>query len=222
MANSDWNINSDIYDIASNINDLQKRYIEDEDETTLSLGVFGFISDIEAKKIQTSVIMTGQLGNEMFPTRSMLTKNVLTHAAYNGISDINARPANITITLCTKVEDILKYGQDDGCFYLDHKSPIYIENIEFHFDYDIKITKKKVNGVWSFSAQYVVADNDGKKIVNRLSNITNPYLKQPFIINLNNDQYVAIQAEIRQCTIEETYDSMTSDSIICLTIVSLS
>ena len=143
MANSDWNINSDIYDIASNINDLQKRYIEDEDETTLSLGVFGFISDLEAKKIQTSVIMTGQLGNEMFPTRSMLTKNVLTHAAYNGISDINARPANITITLCTKVEDILKYGQDDGCFYLDHMSPIYIENIEFHFDYDIKITKKK-------------------------------------------------------------------------------
>ena len=214
MANSDWNINSDIYDIASNINDLQKRYIEDEDETTLSLGVFGFISDIEAKKIQTSVIMTGQLGNEMFPTRSMLTKNVLTHAAYNGIADINARPANITITLCTKVEDILKYGQDDGCFYLDHKSPIYIENIEFHFDYDIKITKKKVNGVWSFSAQYVVTDIDGKKIVNRLSNITNPYLKQPFIINLNNDQYVAIQAEIRQCTIEETYDSMTSDSII--------
>jgi hypothetical protein len=214
MANSDWNINSDIYDIVSNINDLQKRYIEDEDETTLSLGPFGFISDVEAKKIQTSIVMTGQLGNEMFATRAMLTKNVLTHAAYNGISDINATPAKITITLCTKVSDILNNCYEDGCFYFDHMSPIYIGNIEFHFDYDIKITKRKINGVWSYSAQYVVTDEDGKKIVNRLSDITNPYLKQPFIINLNNEQYLAIQADVRQCTIEETYDSMTSDSII--------
>ena len=52
MANSDWNINSDIYDIASNINDLQKRYIEDEDETTLSLGVFGLIQKLRKFKHQ--------------------------------------------------------------------------------------------------------------------------------------------------------------------------
>lgn len=214
MANSDWTINSDIYDIVSNINDLQKRYIEDEDETTLSLGVFGFISDVEAKKIQTSIIMTGQLGNEMFPTRSMLTKNVLTHAAYNGISDINATPARITITLCTKVSDIMSNSYEDGFFYFDHLTPIYIGNMEFHFDYDIKITKRKINGVWSYSAQYIVTDENGKKIVNRLSDITNPYLKQPFIINLSNEQYLAIQADVRQCTIEETYDSMTSDSVI--------
>ena len=74
---TDWTINSDIYDIMQSIKNVQKRYIEDEDETTLSLGVFGFIADTEAKKIQTSTILTGQLGNEMFATRAKLTKNVL-------------------------------------------------------------------------------------------------------------------------------------------------
>ena len=31
---TEWNINSDIYDIVGSVNDLKKRYIEDEDETT--------------------------------------------------------------------------------------------------------------------------------------------------------------------------------------------
>ena len=74
---TDWNINSDIYDIVDTVHNVQKRYIEDEDETTLSLGIFGYISDIESKKIQTSTIMAGQLGNEMFPLRSKREKRLL-------------------------------------------------------------------------------------------------------------------------------------------------
>ena len=106
---TDWNINSDIYDIVDTVHNVQKRYIEDEDETTLSLGIFGYISDIESKKIQTSTIMAGQLGNEMFPTRARLTKNILTHSAYTGITDFNAVPAMMTVTICIKTEDIANY-----------------------------------------------------------------------------------------------------------------
>ena len=32
-----------------------------------ALGIFGFISDTEAKKIQINTIIAGELGNEMFP-----------------------------------------------------------------------------------------------------------------------------------------------------------
>ena len=185
MASSDWNINTDIYDIMDSVKSLQKRYIEDEDETTLSLGIFGFIADTEAKKIQTSTIMAGQLGNEMFPTRANLTKNVLTHAAYNGITNINAVPAQITITLCIKTEDIANNLDENGYFYLDSKTPIFIDEYEFHLDYDIKILRKKVNSkTYSYSAQYIVMDENDKAIVNRLSDITNPYLKQPFYHSL--------------------------------------
>lgn len=213
---SEWKINSDIYDIIGSIKDIQKRYIEDEDETTLSLGVFGFIADTEAKKIQTATILAGQLGNEMFAGRANLTKNVLSHAIFNGITDINAIPAKITVTLCIKIEDIDKYlNYDNNSFYLEANAPIFIDKYEFHLDYDVKIIKIKVSDdSYSYSAQYVITDENDNKIINRLSNITHPYLRQPFVLNIDGDEYIGIQAIIRQCTIEETTDSMVSDSII--------
>ena len=214
MANQ-WNISTDIYGIVDSVKEVQKRYIEDEDETTLSLGVFGFIADTEAKKIQTSTILAGQLGNEMFPTRAKLTKNVLAHATYNGITDINAKPADITITLCVRLEDLDKY-LIDGKFYLDSTTPIYIGEYEFHLDYDVEINKVKVKeNSYSYSARYITVDKvTDKKIINRLSDIINPYLRQPFVMYIDNYYYLAVQAKVRQYTIYEVRDTMLSDSII--------
>ena len=158
--------------------------------------------------------MTGQLGNEMFPTRALLTKNVLTHAAYNNIEGINARPAQITATICIKLEDIENNINSYNEFFIDCNVPIYIENYEFHFDYDVKIKRKKINGNYSYSAQYIVNDENDNPITNRLTNIRNPYLKQPFILNIGNIKHLAIQATLRQYTIEEIKDTMLSDSII--------
>ena len=211
---TEWNINSDIYDIVGSVKDVQKRYIEDEDETTLSLGIFGFIADTESKKIQTSVIMAGQLGNEMFPTRAILTKNILTHAAYNGVADIEATPATITVTICVKADDIDTYINDHNLFFLDATAPIFIGEYEFHFDYDIQVFRKQTATGYTYSAQYIVTDEEGNPITNRLTNITNPYLKQPFLLNIGNEQYVGIQCTIRQFTIEDSYDTMKSDSIV--------
>ena len=75
-SSTDWSISSDIYDIVGAVDNLKKKYIEDEDETTLALGIFGFLGDTEAKKIQTNVIMAGELGNEMFAQRAKLDKNI--------------------------------------------------------------------------------------------------------------------------------------------------
>lgn len=211
---TDWKINTDIYDIMQSVKNVQKRYIEDENETTLSLGVFGFIADTEAKKIQTATIMAGQLGNEMFGSRANLTKNVLAHATFNGITDINAVPAKITVTLCVKASDIDTYLKDDY-FYLEANAPIFIGSYEFHLDYDVKIKKIKVSDdTYSYSAQYITADENDNKIINRLSDINNPYLRQPFILNIDKNKYIAIQCTIRQYSVEEINDSMVSDSII--------
>lgn len=212
---SEWTINSDIYDIVESIKNVQKRYIEDEDETTLSLGVFGFIADTEAKKIQTATILAGQLGNEMFPSRAQLTKNVLAHAIYNGITDVNAVPAVMTLSICIKTDDIDTYLIDNENFYLSADCPIFIGDYEFHLDYDVRIRKIRVSSdTYSYSAQYVTTDENDNKIVNRLSDITNPYLNQPFPININGDTYLVIQCKVRQYTIEEVTDTMMSDSII--------
>lgn len=224
-----WNINTDIYDIVDSVNELKKRYIKDEDETTLSLGIFGFVADTESKKIQTATIMAGQLGNEMFPTRARLTKNILTHAAYNGITDFNAIPARITVTLCIKTSDVDKYIQIDDqnreYFYIDHLSPIFIEDYEFHPDFDIRVRRKKNldddgNITYSYSAMYIVEKEDPNdptkvvRIINPISDITDPYIQQPFTINIGNVEHIGIQCTIRQCSIEEINDTMVSDTVI--------
>lgn len=205
---TDWNISTDIYSIVDSVDKLKQRYIDDEDETTLALGIFGFLSDTESKKIQTSVIMTGQLGNEMFPTRANLTKNVLAHAIYCNIEDINAIPAHMVINIGIKVDDLDKYMQNNK-FVFDHMNPIFIGDYEFHFDYDIILVRSRTaSGAYMYSAHYDMS------IPNRISNITDAYLKQPFKIQIGNDYYVILQALVRQVSIEQTIDKIISDSVI--------
>ena len=163
---TDWTLNTDVYDILNGVNEVKKQYMEDENETTLSLGIFGFISDIAAKEIQINTIMAGQLGNEMFPSRARLTKNVLTHAIFSNISDINAVPAHMIITFCIRDVDFIKYmvldadDNENGTFYLDCDAPIFIGGYEFHMDYDVKIHRVKIktsesggNDKYAYSAE---------------------------------------------------------------------
>lgn len=205
---TEWNLNTDIYDITESINNIKQRYIPDEDETTLALGIFGYITDTEAKKIQSSIVATGQLGNEMFPTRANLTKNVLAHAINCNIEDINAIPAHMTLNLGVRVEDLNRYMVNNR-FVFDCMCPIYIGDYEFHFDYDIILVRSSTSpNSYIYSAHYDMT------IPNRVSNITDPYLKQPFVFRIGNFDYVIFQTLIRQVTIEETVDKMISDSII--------
>lgn len=204
-----WAFNSDIYDIEETILDVRNRYIEDESEDTLNLSSIGFLSDIEAKKVQTAIVITGELGNEMFPSRAKLTKNVIAHAVDCNIDDINAVPATLVIDIGIKLADLDTYIDSSGKFYFDHMSPLFIENIEFHFDYDI-ILQRALNsyGEYAYSAHYDMSN------INRISNIREPYLVQPFQMRIGNDDYILFQAEIRQYTIEETSDKIISESII--------
>lgn len=218
MANSDW-MNSDIYDVVDTLDNLKKKYITDQEETTLSLGIFGFIADTEAKKIQTSIIRTGQLGNEMFPTRANLTRNVLTHAIYSNIGDINAKPSHITLNIGVRLADIDEYSKND-VFTIDCTTPIFVGDYEFHFDYDVILTRYLVDknadiqNRYTYSAHYKVTDDDGTSIDNRLSSIVDPYLKQPFVILIDNEYYLIFQATLHQYSIETIEDTFSTDSII--------
>ena len=107
LTHSEWDISTDVYSIVEMVDNLKKKYVEDENETTLALGIFGFLGDIEAKKIQTSTIMAGELGNEMFPARARLTKNVLAHAIYANIDGINATPARMTVNIGVRESDLV-------------------------------------------------------------------------------------------------------------------
>lgn len=222
MANtantSEWDVSTDIYSVVKSVDNLKRRFIEDENETTLALGIFGFMGDTAAKKIQSAIVETGELGNEMFPTRAKLTKNVLTHATYSDIENINATPSHITLNVGIRLDDIEKYIEDDR-FILDAEAPIFVGETEFHFDYDVIITRIKTKSTtrqdeYSYTAQYKMLDDDGNIINNRLSNVTNQYLMQPFVVKLSNYNYLIFQATLHQYSIETTRDKMVTDSII--------
>ena len=220
MATTEWNISTDIYDIVGTVDSLKARYIDDENETTLAVGIFGFIGDVESKKIQTSTIMAGELGNEMFPSRAKLTKNVLTHATYSDITNINAIPATITTNIGIRLDD-LDNLMTSNRFVLDCESPIFIGEYEFHLDYDLIITRSKtkvssddLSTAYSYSAQYKLYNDKGEFEENRLSSITNQYLIQPFVVLLDNYYYLFLQVTLHQYTIEKTYDKIVTEAII--------
>ena len=208
----EWSITNDIYSIVDAVDNLKKRYVEDENETTLALGIFGFIGDTEAKKIQTNVVIAGELGNEMFPQRAKLDKNIITHAMNCNVEHINAVPATIVTNLMLKEEDLDMLMQDNE-FILDHTCPIYIEDYEFHLDYDVLIKRikntKREDESWTYTATYI-----GMEDKNPLSNLVNPYLANPFRIYYDNYFYISTQCTIRQVTIEETIDKLITDSLI--------
>ena len=222
-SNNNWTPSSDIYEILQMVNDTKARFIGDQDEETLSIGLFGILGDIDAKKIQMAAQQTYILGNEMFPTRARLTKNLITHAAYSNIQNINATPAVMTINLAIRVSDIDKYatvvteGSDTEQFIFDKTCPIYIDKYEFHLDYDIILTRSwhnkydnYGNKIYTYNARYNIDSSD----LNPVSDITNAYLMQPFIANFSNVQYVFLQPVVRQYKIETTSDTILTDTII--------
>ena len=207
--NTDWAITADIYDVVESVDNLRRRYIEDEDESALSVGIFGFLGDTEAKKIQSAIMATGILGNEMFPQRAKLDKNVITHAMYCNVDSLHAVPAHISINFGIRESDCDEYMSDNE-FRFDRRCPVYVGKYEFHFDYDIVLTRTKKPGSdkYLYNAYYDMSNP------NLLSSIKNPYLRQPYRMNFQNEAYIFFQATLRQVSIETPKDKAITNSII--------
>ena len=209
ITQSEWDISTDIYSIVEMVNKLKSKYVEDEDETTLALGIFGFLGDIEAKKIQTSTIMAGELGNEMFPARAKLTKNVLAHAIYCNIDGINATPARMTVNIGVKENDLDTYMRNNEFVFLKD-SGILIGGYEFHFDYDIHFKRYKPAG----KDHYVYTATYDMEEKNNISQINNAYLYQPLNQIFNNFHYIFFTTQVHQVHIEYREEILNSNSII--------
>ena len=106
-------LNTDIYDLVDSVQDIEQRYIDEEDPETLSLGIFGYLADIHATILQNSAITSGELGNELFPQRAKFERNVISHAIYQCIQDINAIPAKISAIIGIFEEDLYNYSVSD-------------------------------------------------------------------------------------------------------------
>lgn len=202
-------ISTDIYDIAGTILDIEKNYIEEESEETLSLGTYGYLADVLSRNLQNSIIVTSELGNELFPYKSKFEDNVIAHAIVQNITDINAKPAIMPVVIGIKEQDLLS-AMIGNQFTIDKDSIFKItDDFEFHLQYDLIISRLVLpNNEYTYSARYDMS------IKNNISEITNPYIPVPFIQYVNTSRYVFFYIDLMQVTHSTVYKKITSSSVI--------
>ena len=198
-------VNSDIYNLSQLVDDVKSEFIPDETEETLAISTFGYIGALESSRLQTQVQMTGELCNEVFPSRARLDRNVITHAIMANIENINAIPAKMTAFLALKESDIMDYFDSNNIFTVDRECPLYIGDFEFHLEYDIKlkkiyIEKKSIN---TYTAQYDIPS--GRDVPTSTITSSNQYLNPPAVVRVNGESYIYLAVTLSQ--VEHHVDS---------------
>ena len=205
-------VNSDIYNAAQLVDDVKSVFIPDETSETLAIGTYGYIGAVESHRLQTQIQMTGELSNEVFPSRARLERNVITHAIMANIDDINAVPAKMNVFIAIKESDIDENLNDSNNFVIDRECPIYIGDYEFHLEYSIILKQIyiKTKNANSYSATYIMDDN--REVPT--STISNRYLAPPSVVYTNNDIYVYVTAPIAQVTHYEVNKKLVTSNIV--------
>lgn len=201
-------LSSDVYDIANYIEEIKLNHIP-ESQTTLSLGIFGYLNDVFSNSLQNTIRMSSEYSNEAIATRARFEKNVITHALNLGINKINATPAIMNVILMFPEEYVLQRMENDRFTY-DHNVKIYIGDFEFHTDYNIIIRKNIIaNQEVVYTAMY---DIDG---LNPLSDITDPYLPPIGRITYGSNQVMLlVSCFIRQVEYVTEHRKILTDNPI--------
>lgn len=202
------NFDPSIYNIQQTINDIAKKYVPDESEETLALGIFGYIEDIASLQIQNDIILNSELGNELWPSRAKYEKNVIAHSIIQNIVDINAKPAVFPVYIGFEEEKLKTLFYDDK-FIIDKEYAFRIGNFDFHLEYDLIIQRSIIA-----SQQYVYSARYNINRKNNLSKITNPYTATPYIQVEQGKRMVFIPCQLMQVTHSTEYKKIITSSSI--------
>lgn len=186
-------ITADIYGITNHVNNLKKEYFASNEESLMT-GTLGYIGAVLANQWQNQIVVTSQYANEAIPTQAKFKRSIIAHAlSFDGI-DITATPATMDIQLFLLENEVIENLNNNDQFIIDSSIPIYIGGMEFHLDYDIIIKRVKLKNDYVYTAQY----SDIK--TNPISDIDNPYLRPPVIIELDKAKTILILCKIHQVT----------------------
>lgn len=203
MADTNKLLNANIYDLHSLVDDLKLKYIPEE-ELTLAMGMYGYMGDINSLMLQNAVVMAAEYSNEAIPTKAKFEKNIISHALSLGIKNINAVPAYMNVAMIIP-EELLLLNMNNDVFIFDKNVPIYIDTIEFHTKYDIKIKRAQLpTGEKVYTAMYDTS------IPTPLEKdyIVNPYLPPIMKVMNNNEPVIIVQAKIVQTEYKPIEDTI--------------
>lgn len=204
-------ISSDIFKSTQFINDIQRRFYPNENENTLAIGLYGAEAEIFGRLLQSTVRIASELSNEAIPTKAKYDKNIITHAFYSGVTDINAIPASMDVSLYFPMSQ-LNAKLVDNRFVYDKNIKILIgekEELEFHTDYDIIITRNRIGPAkYVYTAIYDIVQK------NPISTVTKAYLPPVGIINTADGEFVVVRCTIRQIRLETKTSKILTDNLM--------
>lgn len=201
-------ISSDIFKAMNFTNQLQRKYYDMEDQTTLSIGTFGAEAELLGRTLQNSVRVASELSNEAIPTKAKYAKNIMAHAYYVGLDDLNAHPAYMPAQIIIPKNQVDDKMVGDK-FTWDKDIAIDVEGFEFHTDYDIVISRNKIGtNKFVYTAMYDMS------IVNPISDIVKPYLPPIGIISTISGTMLIIPCIVRQITLQTINHRTLSDNDI--------
>lgn len=198
-------ITPDIYGITDHINDLKKDYFSANEES-LMVGTLGYIGSILASQWENQIVMASQYSNEAISTKAKFKRNIIAHALSFDAISITATPACMDVQVVLLENEVERNLNEKNQFIIDSTQPIYIEDFEFHFDYDIILTKTKIKDDYVYTARY-------KDIgTNPISDVTNPYLSPPVIIDMDEERSIMILCKIHQVSTNTTVKNIISSN----------
>ena len=202
-------LNASVYDLNNYVENIKSRHIP-EDDLTLSMGIYGYLGDINSNMLQNVITMAAEYSNEAIPIKAKFEKNIISHALALGIDKITAVPATLSTMIIFNEEELL-LNMVNNVFTLDRESKIMIGDYEFHPEYDIKITRDILpDGEFIYTAMYdtsvpnpVVTDNT--------INI-NPYLPPTVRQLIDNEQVVMVLVNLRQYEFTKIYKTILTSN----------
>lgn len=197
----------DIYDAASLVNSIQRKYMNTDNEDTMYMSTFGYLNEIFANSLQNANINAAEWGNEAFPILCKFDKSILTHAITYNIDGLNAVPASMKVMIGFIKEELEANMDSNGIFILDKDCVIGIEDFEFYLDYDVQIQRyENRGGEVIYTSRYILDDNE-------ISDITNPYLPTPILLKQDGSDFIFITCTIRQVSKETVETKIISNNI---------
>lgn len=204
------NMNTDIYDISRVIDNIKAKYI-DIPEETLTMGIYGYLSEVLTNATENAAIMAAEYANEAIPTRAKFERNVLSHALSLGISSIRATPANMQVMLCFP-RAILDKNLVNDKFVIDKRIDIVLGNntkYVYHIDYDIIIKRTQLpSSKFVYTAMYDM----NVKEKNEVADITNPYLPAIGVSNVGSTEILMVMTTIRNINYTPIYKTVLVDN----------
>ena len=199
------------------VNQLVAKYFPDMDVTLRSVGMLGLTSELLTNIAEDTFNATSVLYREAFPNRAEIPESIYSHAAIFQLSNAFSSSAECSFLIIIEEASIVEnmvHDIDTGInyFYISKNLVVYVEDVPYTLDYDIRIrcVKKNTNRgeeEYIFSAFYVLDEYK-----NSISSITQPFIK----VRRSRNGFMAIEVKMHQCERDVRYESIITNTKINL------